>query len=81
MRNIKAQYQILIPILVIIIILLAYFITTNIDINYGVSLIDADIPQGNDALLTYEIENGWLSGLKEDVKFKYFIKEITSYIS
>lgn len=63
----------LIPIVIVIIMLFALFYATNNDIQYGISLIDADIPEGTDAILHYEIGVGWLTGQKDNVKFKYHI--------
>jgi hypothetical protein len=65
-------------ILIIIIFFILLFVFTNNDIQYGVSLIDGDIPYGTDVSLKYKINNGWLSGLKEDVKFKYSILNETN---
>jgi len=73
--NKKAQTNIImmVAVVIIIIILFGIFYFTNNDIAYGITLIDGEIEQGQDAILHYEIKNGWFSGLKSDVKFKYQI--------
>ena len=73
----EAQINILITILIVALFLFVLFWSTNNDINYGISLIDNEIEEGTDALLHYEIKNGWLSGQKDNVKFKYYIKDRT----
>lgn len=78
--NQKAQADIRIIAFIFVIIFLILFISfysTNNDINLGVSLVDADIEEGTDAILHYEIKNGWFSGQKNDVKIIYNIKGIT----
>lgn len=79
-RNKKAQADIRImaaALIIVIVTLFILFYSTNNDINFGVSLIDSDIEEGTDAMLHYEIRNGWFSGLKEDVQFKYYIIDQT----
>ena len=74
----QADIRIMVAALIIVIVLLfSLFYFTNNDINFGVSLIDSDIKEGTDAMLHYEIKNGWFSGLKEDVQFKYYIIDQT----
>ena len=52
----------------------AIFAISNLDINYGISLADADIPVGTEAVLIYEIGNGYLSGTVHSVKLYYYIE-------
>ena len=52
----------------------AIFAISNLDINYGISLADADIPVGTEAVLIYEIGNGYLSGTVRNIKLYYYIE-------
>jgi len=69
----KLPPEISIPLALLLIVFIGVIYVTNNDINYEIKLIDADIEQGQDAILMYEINNGWFSGDKNNLEFKYYI--------
>lgn len=57
----------IVSIIIIVSAICAIFYLTNNDINYGILLIDRDVPVGNNITLAYDIKNGMFAPSVSDV--------------